>query len=211
MLNPPEHRPYRQLLRPFFESKAIEPLEARVTDWTDRLLGEVAGAGECEFVSAVASRLPVAVFMELFGFPMERFDEFRHLVVEFFSARASPEERNALAQRIIGHLAELIQARMAEPRDDMISRIIASEIDGRRLTFEELMSIGFLMFLAGLDTVTNAMSFGMRHLAHDENLRRRAIDDPAVIPDLVEELLRRYAFVATPRYENGRAHVCTPV
>src|SRR3546814_19662767 len=65
---------------------------------------------------------------------------------------------------------------------------------------EELMSIGFLMFLAGLDTVTNAMSFGMRHLAHDENLRRRAIDDPAVIPDLVEELLRRYAFVATPRY-----------
>src|SRR3546814_17454695 len=86
---------------------------------------------------------------------MERFDECRHLVVEFFSERASPEERNALAQRIIGHLAELIQARMAEPRDDMISRIIASEIAGRRLPFEELMSIGFLMFLAGLATVTN--------------------------------------------------------
>src|SRR3546814_16506724 len=62
------------------------------------------------------------------------------------------------------------------------------------------MSIGFLMFLAGLDTVTNAMSFGLRHLAHDDKLRQRAIDDPAVIPDLVEELLRRYAFVATPRF-----------
>src|SRR3546814_19825131 len=56
------------------------------------------------------------------------------------------------------------------------------------------------MFLAGLDTVTNAMSFGMRHLAHDDGLRQRAIDDPAVIPSMVEELLRRYAFVATPRY-----------
>src|SRR3546814_6171193 len=54
--------------------------------------------------------------------------------------------------------------------------------------------------LAGLDTVTNAMSFGMRHLAHDDGLRQRAIDDPAVIPSMVEELLRRYAFVATPRY-----------
>src|SRR3546814_9677645 len=89
---------------------------------------------------------------------------------------------------------------MAEPRDDMISKIIASEIDGRQPSFEELMSIGFLMFLAGLDTVTNAMSFGMRHLAHDDGLRQRAIDDPAVIPSMVEELLRRYAFVATTRY-----------
>lgn len=200
MLDPPEHRPYRQMLRPFFESKAIAPLEARVVEWTDQLLGEIVETGECEFVSSIASRLPVAVFMELFGFPMEKFDEFRHLVVGFFNARATPDERNALAQTILGHLAELIQQRLAEPRDDMISKIIVAEVDGRRLTFEELMSIGFLMFLAGLDTVTNAMSFGMRHLAHDEALRQRAIDDPDVIPDLVEELLRRYAFVATPRY-----------
>jgi cytochrome P450 len=188
------------MLRPFFESKAIAPLEERIIEWTDQLLSEVADAGECEFVSTLASRLPVAVFMELFGFPMEKFDEFRHLVVSFFNARATPEERNALAQQIIGHLAQLIQARMAEPRDDMISKIIASDVDGRRMSFEELMSIGFLMFLAGLDTVTNAMSFGMRHLAHDPALRQRAIDDPDTIPHLVEELLRRYAFVATPRY-----------
>ncbi|ALJ12871.1 cytochrome P450 [Sphingopyxis macrogoltabida] len=200
MLDPPEHRPYRQMLRPFFESKAIEPLEDRVTAWTDQLLDGVTGKGECEFVEAIGSRLPVAVFMELFGFPMEKFDEFRHLVTGFFHSQASNEVRNNLAQQIVGHLAELIQQRMAEPRDDMISKIIVSEVDGRKLGFEELMSIGFLMFLAGLDTVTNAMSFGMRHLAHDDTLRQRAIDDPSVIPNLVEELLRRYAFVATPRY-----------
>jgi cytochrome P450 len=200
MLDPPEHRPYRQMLRPFFESKAIAPLEGRVTEWTEELLEGVIAAGECDFVAAIASHLPVAVFMELFGFPMDKFDEFRGLVVSFFNARASAEERNRLAQTILGHLADLFQARMAAPRDDMVSKIIASEIDGRKPDFEELMSIGFLMFLAGLDTVTNAMSFGMRHLAHDAKLRQRAIDDPAVIPDMVEELLRRYAFVAAPRY-----------
>ena len=199
MLDPPEHRPYRQMLRPFFKSKAIEPLEGRVAAWTDQLLSEVADKGECEFVGAIASRLPVAVFMELFGFPMEKFEEFRHLVTGFFNSQASNEVRNDLAQKILGHLAELIQQRMAEPRDDMISKIIVADV-GRRVSFEELMSIGFLMFLAGLDTVTNAMSFGMRHLAHDDALRQRAVDDPAVIPDMVEELLRRYAFVATPRY-----------
>ena len=200
MLDPPEHRPYRQMLRPFFESKAIEPLEPRVSAWTDQLLDEVVSKGECDFVEAIGSRLPVAVFMELFGFPMEKFEEFRGLVTGFFHSQASNEVRNNLAQAIVGHLAELIQQRMVEPRDDMISKIVASEVDGRKVNFEELMSIGFLMFLAGLDTVTNAMSFGMRHLAHDEKLRQRAIDDPAVIPDMVEELLRRYAFVATPRY-----------
>ncbi|ALC12916.1 cytochrome P450 [Sphingopyxis sp. 113P3] len=199
-LDPPEHRRYRQLLRPFFESKAIAPLEARVTEWTEELLGKVAATGECEFVSAVASRLPVAVFMELFGFPMEKFDEFRKLVVDFFSSRASIEQRQAYAFQIMAHLGQLIQDRTAEPRDDMISKIIASDFEGRKLDFDELMSIGFLMFLAGLDTVTNAMSFGMRHLAHDEKLRQRVIDDPAAIPNMVEELLRRYAFVATPRY-----------
>lgn len=200
MLDPPEHRPYRQMLRPFFESKAIAPLEARVSEWTDELLGAVIDRGECDFMADIASKLPVAVFMELFGFPIEKFTEFRQLVVDFFNARASAEERHRLAQIILGHLAELFQARMAEPRDDMVSKIIASDIDGRKPTFDELMSIGFLMFLAGLDTVANAMCFGMRHLAHDEKLRQRAIDDPAVIPNLVEELLRRYAFVATPRY-----------
>src|SRR3546814_12471652 len=111
MLDPPEHRPYRQMLRPFFESKAIEPLEARVAEWTDRLLGEVAGSGECEFVAAIASRLPVAVFMELFGFPLARFDEFRRLVVSFFNSQATHEERNSLAQQILGHLTALIRAR----------------------------------------------------------------------------------------------------
>ncbi|KTE44941.1 MULTISPECIES: cytochrome P450 [unclassified Sphingopyxis] len=200
MLDPPEHRPYRQMLRPFFESKAIEPLDGRIAAWTDQLLDGVVGKGECDFVEAIGSRLPVAVFMELFGFPMEKFEAFRALVTGFFHSQASNENRNNLAQQIVGHLAELIQQRMAEPRDDMISKIIAGDVDGRKLTFEELMSIGFLMFLAGLDTVTNAMSFGMRHLAHDEKLRQRAIDDPAVIPNMVEELLRRYAFVATPRY-----------
>lgn len=200
MLDPPEHRPYRQMLRPFFESKAIEPLDGRIAAWTDQLLDEVVGKGECDFVEAIGSRLPVAVFMELFGFPMEKFEEFRALVTGFFHSQASNENRNQLAQAIVGNLAELIQQRIAEPKDDMISKIIAGEVDGRKLSFEELMSIGFLMFLAGLDTVTNAMSFGMRHLAHDEQLRQRAIDDPGVIPNMVEELLRRYAFVATPRY-----------
>ena len=75
-LDPPEHRAYRQLLRPYFESKAIAPLEQRIEDWTVRLIDAVAEQGQCEFVESIASRLPVSVFMEMFGFPLDRFEEF---------------------------------------------------------------------------------------------------------------------------------------
>lgn len=199
-LDPPEHRAYRQLLRPYFDSKAIAPLEARITEWTQQVVGAVAAKGECEFFEAIASRLPVSVFMELFGFPLDRFEYFRDLVTGFFSAQSSQDERMRLAGEIQSTLAALIQARMAAPQADLISTLIGADFEGRRLEFAELMSIGFLMFLAGLDTVTNAMTFGMHHLAHDAALRQRIINDPAVIPTVVEELMRRYTFVSTPRY-----------
>ena len=199
-LDPPEHRAYRQLLRPFFESKAIAILEPRIVEWTEKMIADVADAGECEFVDVLASRLPVSVFMEMFGFPFEQFDRFRALVVNYFSSLSSPEMRMRLGGEIMAALSELIAARMAVPRNDLISTLIAVDFEGRNLDLDELKSIGFLMFLAGLDTVTNAMTFGMRHLAHDPALRQRMIDDPQCIPAVVEELMRRYTFVATPRY-----------
>lgn len=199
-LDPPEHRPYRQLLRPYFESKAIEPLEPRIREWAERLIDAVADKGECEFVDALGSRFPVSVFMELFGFPLDQFDFFRATVVEYFDAQIDAERRMQLSMQILGTLTQLIEARRAEPKDDLISTLVHIDFEGRKLTQDELISIGFLMFLAGLDTVVNALAFGMRHMAHDEALRNRMIEDPEAIPAIVEELMRRYTFVSTPRY-----------
>jgi cytochrome P450 len=199
-LDPPEHRPYRQLLRPYFESKAIEPLEPRIREWAERLIDAVADQGECEFVDALGSRFPVSVFMEMFGFPLDQFDFFRATVVEYFDAQVDPQRRMELSMQILGTLTQLIEARRAEPKDDLVSTLVHIDFEGRKLTQDELISIGFLMFLAGLDTVVNALAFGMRHLAHDTALRTRMIDDPESIPAIVEELMRRYTFVSTPRY-----------
>jgi cytochrome P450 len=199
-LDPPEHRPYRQLLRPFFESKAIEPLEPRIREWAERLIDAVADKGECEFVDALGSRFPVSVFMEMFGFPLDQFDFFRATVVEYFNAQIDPERRKQLTMQILGTLGALIEARRAEPKDDLVSTLVHIDFEGRKLTQEELISIGLLMFLAGLDTVVNALAFGMRHLAQDDALRTRIIEDPAAIPAIVEELMRRHTFVSTPRY-----------
>jgi cytochrome P450 len=197
-LDPPEHRPYRQMLRPFFEKKAIAPLEQRIQQWADRLIGAVKADGQCEFVDAVGSRFPVSVFMEMLGLPIDRFEEFRALVNKNFEVAGTPAQAEVGGQ-IVAVLAEFVQARIADPQDDMMSHIIKSDIDGRTLDFEELLSIAHLLFLAGLDTVVNALSFAMKHLAGDPALQQRIIDDPSCVDNVTEELLRRYSFVNLPR------------
>ena len=197
-LDPPEHRPYRQLLRPFFEKKAIAPLNGRIQQWANHLIGTVKGDGGCEFIEAVGSRFPVSVFMEMLGLSMDRFEEFRALVSENFAAAGTPEAVES-QMAIVAVLAEFVKDRQANPQDDMMSDIIRSDIDGRALSFDELLSIAHLLFLAGLDTVVNALTFSMKHLASDPALQQRIIDDPTCIANVTEELLRRYSFVNLPR------------
>lgn len=199
-LDPPEHRAYRQLLRPFFERQSIDPLAPRIRAWAEEMIGAVADKGECEFVEALGSRFPISIFMELFGFPLEKFDLFRDTVVGYFNAQTDHEERMRLGMVILGIINDLINERRAAPRQDLMSTLVHIDFEDRKLTHEELMSIGFLMFLAGLDTVVNALSFGMRHLAGDKALRRTLIEHPERAPDIVEELMRAYTFVSTPRY-----------
>jgi cytochrome P450 len=143
-LDPPEHRAYRQLLRPWFESKAIAPLEPKITAWAERLIEAVADKGECAFINDVGSRFPVSVFMEMFGFPLDQLEMFRTLVTDFFKASAHEEDRMRMSGQIVGILVSLITERKAAPRDDMISKLVTSEFEGRELTMEELISIGFL-------------------------------------------------------------------
>lgn len=204
--DPPEHGRYRQLLRPFFEPAAIKPLEAAVVEWTNRLIDCVIADKNCEFVEAIGSRLPVTIFMELMGLPLENFEVFRELVVRYFDAIIDMEERGRRAEEISAHLADLLEARRIDPRDDLVTKLLHAKLkeDGkeRSLDQEELMSISFTMFVAGLDTVVNGMSFGMLHLARDEQLRQRLIDDPSSIRNLPDELLRRYTVVNTRRYAN---------
>jgi len=200
MLDPPEQRYYRNILKPFFDAKKVDPVVPRITALANQVIDSVIEVGECEFVNGVAAPFALRVFMELFGFPVEKFDYIRDLEFSFFTKATDRELQKQVSGQILQLIGELIVARRAEPRDDWISKWIHQEYEGGKLSDRELMSMSFMMFLAGLDTVANALSFGMRHLAHDTAMRQRMIDDPSCVPAAVEELLRRYTFVALPRY-----------
>lgn len=200
MLDPPEQRYYRNLLKPFFDAKKVDPVVPRINELASLTIDTVIDAGECEFVNDVAAPFALRVFMELFGFPVEQFDYIRDLEFSFFTKATDRQLQREVSGKILQLIGELIQQRRAEPREDWISKWIHQQYEGGKLTDRELMSMSFQMFLAGLDTVANALSFGMRHLAGDPVLRQRMIDEPDCIPAAVEELLRRYTFVALPRY-----------
>ncbi len=197
-LDPPQHTPYRQALSQFFSAKAMHALEPHIRDWARRLIDAVIDEGACDFMGAIGSVLPVSVFMQLMGLPLERLAEFRGWTDEAFHATSS-DERAAIYGRIVGFMTEVIEARRAERQDDLVSRLIDAEIEGRKLTLEELQGLSLLLFVAGMDTVANAMTFGVQHLAGDAPLQARLAAEPAAIPGFVEEVLRRYAFTNTVR------------
>jgi cytochrome P450 len=104
-----------------------------------------------------------------------------------------------LAGKIIQEMTVLLHDRRAAPRQDLISTLVQAQIRGRPITLEELQSMTFLLFLAGLDTVVNALSFGFREFATRHDVQVRLRDDPAATRTFVQELLRMFAVASTPR------------
>jgi cytochrome P450 len=96
-------------------------------------------------------------------------------------------------------MERVLVERRAERQDDIMSYLLDAEIDGRALTDEELRQICFLLYAAGLDTVANALGFTFLHLARNPDDRRRLIDEPELIPEFIEEMLRYYGVVAPGR------------
>lgn len=198
-LDPPEHLPFRMVLMRHLGQKNVRNMEPGVREWANRLIDRVVDRGECEFAEEVGAAFPVSVFMQLMGFPLERFEEFRHVVLEFFRPDIDPADRVKVQDQIISIVAEYFELRRQEPQDDLMSKLLSEEVRGRKLTNEELNSIGFLLFLAGLDTVANTLTFTFNFLAQRPDIQERLAEHPDQIPEFVEEALRRFSIVQQPR------------
>jgi len=197
-LDPPDNQLYRTVLMPRFSAKAIRELEPKIRDWAIRIVENVAGEGQCDFVADVASRFPVSVFMELMGLPLPRLREFRELADEFFNAH-EPAAMEAASGRILGLLGDLIALRRREPADDLVSELVSVMPEGRPLSDDEILAMCFVLFLGGMDTVTNVTGFAFRQLSQDPALQARLAANPADIPKFVDEALRAFGVINTPR------------
>ena len=200
-MDPPDHTKYRVPLQKAFSPKAAVSRIEEIRQLSNELIDKVIDQGHCDFIPAIAEPLPVTVFLRLMGLPVERLGEFRDLVHEFLAATLSDDRMSAasLSRKVADAMVPDILARKEEPRDDLISQLWATEIEGEPMTLALMEDYTVLLFIAGLDTVINGMGFAVRHLAMNPDLQNDLRANPARIPDAVEEMLRRYSFAIPMR------------
>ena len=213
-VDPPEHTRLRKLVQPSFTASAIEKLRPRIQQITDQLLDavEVAAAarGEhapdrtIELISQFSYPLPITVICEMLGIPPEDREQTRQWSEDLLTAR-TPERMEEIGRNIgefIAYLRELFARKREAPGDDLISQLLQVEVEGDRLTDDEILAMVFILFVAGHITTVNLISNGvyalLTHPEQAETLRR----DPSLVPNAVEEILRYYgpAETTTPRF-----------
>lgn len=196
-LDPPEHRPYQQIFtRQMFAPRIIERLSDDFRAMTrDRIEG-FAARGHCDFNAEYAQPLPVGIFLEMIGIPSSRRAEFDGSVERVFRG-TTPEVVFQGMTEVAGLLDEWLEEEMADrhaPRAaHMLGAMLTAEIEGRLLDKAELSSMATMLMLGGLDTVTSATLHQMYFLATHPEHRGQLIEDPGLIPNAVEELLRRFS------------------
>ena len=199
-IDPPRHREYRRILDPLFSPQRVKEMEGPVTDLARSLVDAIAAENEVDFVQRFSVPFPSQVFLALLGLPIDELPRFLELKDGFIrpeSITGKPRRHQdsvALLQRTAASIYEYFEAVIAErqvrPEEDIISLFLETEVDGARLSHEDILDICFLLLVAGLDTVSASLDCMMLHLALHPDRRRALVEDPSLIPNAVEELLR---------------------
>lgn len=199
-IDPPLHAKLRLPLFSTFSPKAVMAREMEVRAVAERLIDGIAAKGRCEFQHDVSDIYPVEIFLGLFGLPKNKEREYRDLAKKHLTSISPDLSANMMMmQSIAAVMRDTVIARQHDPKQDLISLLWSLEIEGAPMTLDLMMSYCVILFIAGLDTVVNALGFGVRHLAADIELQRKLRANPLLIPQASEEILRRYAFVAPIR------------
>jgi cytochrome P450 len=194
-LDPPAWKPQRDLLTPLLSPGAVELLRPRVRYWADHHLDRIVEQGRAELAHDLAVPVPSKVVMEWLGWPEHEWVE----AASTFHEMARHEWTSpgfAEAGRRFGWLATRIRDEVADrrgaPRDDVLSSIANARIDGRLIEPADAEAIVLLLIGGGVDTTTALTSAALVHLGRDRALRARLVAEPALLPTVVEELLRVY-------------------
>ncbi len=208
----PEHRRYRTIVDPLFRPKAIEHIADSVREYAIQLVDNMLDKREFDFMAEFAQPFPSSVFLRLVGldFNVAQRDQlcsWASTILHTTTTGASHGDIEAQTAARLGagkalndFLRSLLDERLENPGEDIISYLTTAEMPGqRKLEYREILNFAYVLVLAGLDTVTTAIGFGFLHLARRPDLQDRLAENPALIPAAVEELLRYEPIVHASR------------
>jgi cytochrome P450 len=188
--DPPEHTRFRKILQPFFSPHTLKEMLPSLQKQALVLVDEIAKRGECEVVADVAIPYPSQVFLTLFGLPLEDRDRLIGWKDSVIALAESPSLEGAdltPAMELLAYVSDAINERRANPGTDILSQVLTGD---EPLDDAEAMGLSFLFVLAGLDTVTAAMSSALLELARNPELRATLREDPEQMGVFVEEIVR---------------------
>jgi cytochrome P450 len=197
-MDPPDHTKFRQLVNPWLAPPAVAKLSGQVRLRAIELIDAVADHGGCDFISSFGTPFPVSIFLELMGLPNSHAPRFLQWIEELLHAD-DPSIMAKGARSIADYLRSLIAERRRQSVDDLVSRAVNLQIDGKPLTDDDLLGLCFLLFVGGLDTVAGALGFHFYHLATHPEHQDRLRQNPGDIPNAVEEYLRYFSSVLSHR------------
>ena len=196
-LDPPDHTRLRGLVVKAFTARRVDEMRPRIQQIVDQAIDRVASQGRMDLIADFAYRLPVVVICQMLGIPKEEHELF------FMGARASgrlldpvPLSREEIDAASAGNLASaeyfraLFELRRRQPGDDLTTQLVQAEEEGSKLSNEELTANIILLFGAGHETTVNLIGNGLLALHRNPDQLRRLHDDPSLVTNAVEELLR---------------------
>ncbi|MGG3640205.1 cytochrome P450 [Bacillus gobiensis] len=200
-MDPPRHSKMRNLVNKAFTPKAIRNLEKRIEDVTTYLIDQIKENERMDIVHDLAGPLPVIIIAELLGVPAkdrELFKTYSDILVagaEDDSEKAferMAQKRKEGSEFLRDYFIKIIEERKAHPEEDLISLLLSAEIDGEKLTEDEILAFSILLLVAGNETTTNLITNAVRYLVEDKKIQEQARADLSLIQNLVEETLRFY-------------------
>jgi len=197
-MDPPKHRLYRSIVNKAFTPRMVKGLERRVSGMVDDIIDAVVEKGECDFVEDLAAPLPMLVICEMMGVPEEdrkSIYEIGNRMVGFDDPDlgATPEAREnpeAASAEMFAYAEKLKERARTHPGDDLATALLHAEVDGQRLSDLEYDSFFMLLVIAGNETTRTVTSNGMIQLIRHADQRRRVVENPKLVPSMVEEILR---------------------
>lgn len=204
-LDPPDNLRYRKAMAPMFGPVAVKALNPHIRLWAETIVDGILEKGEGDFMADIAKVFPVSVFMELMGMDLSRLPEFRHLAESFFDSQNDAEAMGALSGQILGILKQLVDEKRARPDEKLMSHFVHADVSdsggkSRRMSDDEILAMSFVLFLGGMDTVTNVTGFAYQQLAQMPDLQARLAADPEGLSlAFADEAVRAFGVVNTPR------------
>ena len=197
-IDPPEHHFYRKTLNHSRAPAAVNAMGDGIREIVTSLIDGFVDRGECNFTRDFADILPIRVFLSMMDLPEGDIPQTKYWTDQLIRPDGTITFADAL-QNLKDYIAPYVDKRMGGDGTDMLSRMINTETNGRRLTREEAIKLSIQVFIAGVDTVVNLLGFVFLFLARSQQHRLQITSGEISVADAVEEILRRFPLVTVAR------------